>query len=533
MAMDAPLGVLGAALGVLLILGAAVFLSLRPRKPKARKEDDAPPWAPDPSLADGHKPPDAAALSIQLLGLTRQLLGAKGAVILVPAEGGWKVALVSPGLMASFSRVLPLKEGILGLAYDGEKEIAADPVQPQAVGYLPGQQSPVSLAVAPLTHRGHIRGLLACHRESGRAFEEKDMAILRRCSTLLDGWETYAAQMGAVGAARDQQERLARGLEAMLSEGKPEELPGHMLDALFDLFPATYGFCIVQDPALNFFCFSTKRIPEDFPFRYLGENTWAYYVLAKGKAPLYLDGSASLNTAMPILCEGEPFPAGATAFLCPLATGEQFFGVAGILGKPEEAFAEEDRRAAEHFIRQAAALVKLSALNTFNEANSIKDGLTGLFNRKYFEEQIGKEMARSQRESVPLGLLMLDVDHFKKVNDTFGHPAGDLVLRAVADAARAAVRKVDIVCRYGGEEFVVILPVCPVAEAREVAERVRMAVESLPGGPGSLPAPVTVSVGVAAYPHPFSSPTGLTKGADAALYSAKSKGRNRVEVATR
>jgi diguanylate cyclase (GGDEF)-like protein len=140
-------------------------------------------------------------------------------------------------------------------------------------------------------------------------------------------------------------------------------------------------------------------------------------------------------------------------------------------------------------------------------------------------------MKRSQREETPLSLLILDVDHFKRVNDTHGHPTGDLVLQKVAEIAGREVRNMDILCRYGGEEFAVILPSCPQGEALQVAERVRKRIEVTPAGPGGPPVQVTVSAGVATFPQPFSSLTGLMKAADEALYSAKTRGRNRVESA--
>ena len=532
--MDSPLIAMGAAIALLLSLGAAVFLSLRPRKQRNAKAE-AFDWSPDPSLSDGHRPPDVAALSSQLLGLARQLLDAKGTVLLSPSESGWKVSLVSPGMIATFSRTLPLKEGIFGLAFDGEKEIAADPVHPPSVGYLPGQTEPVSLAVVPVTHRGRVRGLLACHRAAGQPFDEEDMAVLRRCVKLLDGWESYASHAAEAARVLDHKDRVLRGLEKMVSvsDSAPDEMPGHVLDALFDLFPATYGFCVIQDAANEAYSFDGKRFPDEFPFDGLKENTWAYYVMAKGKNPLYLEGATSRDTAMPILHEGEPFPSGAIAYLCPLVVGEQYFGVVGVIGKPEEAFLERDRLVADHFLKQAAALIQLAALKRFNEKNAIRDGLTGLHNRRHFQEQLVKEESRSQREGTPLSLIMLDIDHFKRVNDTHGHPAGDAVLKEVARVFQSAVRKGDMVCRYGGEEFVGILPVCPPQEAREVAERVRKAVEAIPVTPAVFPVSVTVSAGVATFPQPFSSLTGLLRGADEALYAAKSKGRNRVEVASR
>ena len=161
------------------------------------------------------------------------------------------------------------------------------------------------------------------------------------------------------------------------------------------------------------------------------------------------------------------------------------------------------------------------------------DGLTGLANRRHFDERLVTEFSRAQRYRAPLACLMLDLDHFKRVNDQWGHGFGDVVLRQVAEVARRAVRDVDLVARYGGEELVALLPETGLAEAVLVGERVRAGVEGLrlsARGDGRATAVhCTASVGVAAYPGPgIDSAAGLVAAADACLYSAKEGGRNRV-----
>jgi two-component system cell cycle response regulator len=155
------------------------------------------------------------------------------------------------------------------------------------------------------------------------------------------------------------------------------------------------------------------------------------------------------------------------------------------------------------------------------------DGLTGLYNRAYFDATLEKEMARSRRSQKPLSLLLVDLDHFKKINDSRGHLVGDRVLAKVAAALREQSRVTDTVCRYGGEEFAIILPETPPAGAELVAERIRRQVAAL-----KLEVPVSVSIGVnCAEQVDDLIPDFLIAGADAALYAAKRNGRNRVEVA--
>lgn len=160
---------------------------------------------------------------------------------------------------------------------------------------------------------------------------------------------------------------------------------------------------------------------------------------------------------------------------------------------------------------------------------SITDPLTGLHNRRYMMESLGKELQRAERKGTHLSLIMLDIDHFKKVNDQYGHQSGDAVLQVLAKLAAIGMRSYDCVARYGGEEFVLVLPETTHDDALSIAERIRERIQahSFAGQIRSLK--TTVSIGVATYPAPFiSSIDDLIREGDEALYRAKAAGRNRV-----
>jgi diguanylate cyclase (GGDEF)-like protein len=185
--------------------------------------------------------------------------------------------------------------------------------------------------------------------------------------------------------------------------------------------------------------------------------------------------------------------------------------------------------------RLGQAREELDAMNrTLRDRNrelheiSITDSLTGLYNRKHSMEVLTKEVARAERYQRPLALLMIDVDHFKRYNDTCGHLAGDEVLRKIATIFRRCTRESDCVGRYGGEEFLIILPETVGDDAGRIAERIRshLAEEDFPFGPQMLK--ITISGGIASFPRNGRSPESLLKSADAALYEAKNRGRNRV-----
>ncbi len=157
------------------------------------------------------------------------------------------------------------------------------------------------------------------------------------------------------------------------------------------------------------------------------------------------------------------------------------------------------------------------------------DGLTGAFNKRYFEEELEREVHRYFRYGRPLSLLMMDIDHFKRVNDDNGHLAGDRVLSQLAALISSSIRHEDVFCRYGGEEFALLMPEMHIAGALEVAERLRLLVAEAHFEFDGLDLPVTISIGVAVADASMRTPEDFIRVSDEFLYAAKRNGRNRVE----
>ena len=162
----------------------------------------------------------------------------------------------------------------------------------------------------------------------------------------------------------------------------------------------------------------------------------------------------------------------------------------------------------------------------------MRDSLTGMYNRRYLDDALPREISRAMREGTTLSLIMVDIDHFKRVNDTYGHPAGDEVLRRLAEILRVDARRSDVGCRYGGEEFVLLLPKMNVEAARVRAERWRQMFAEMEMTVDSATLKCTLSVGIAVFPEHGNSADELLRNGDRALYLAKTRGRNRVEIHT-
>ena len=177
-----------------------------------------------------------------------------------------------------------------------------------------------------------------------------------------------------------------------------------------------------------------------------------------------------------------------------------------------------------------SASVKEALRNVSMQA--ITDALTNIHNARYLHEQLSIEAESAKRYNTPLACLMLDIDNFKSINDKFGHPSGDVILVTLAKIVRQSVRRVDIVGRLGGEEFLVIMPHTSRDMAFQIAERIRQAVQRWPFKAGDTMIPVTVSIGLACYPAPgVDDKSTLMKAADDALYEAKRTGKNRTVAA--
>jgi diguanylate cyclase (GGDEF)-like protein len=211
-------------------------------------------------------------------------------------------------------------------------------------------------------------------------------------------------------------------------------------------------------------------------------------------------------------------------------------GAAGILhlqsvGATTQTF-ESELLLTNSFAEQVGASIANLRLQQALRQQSTTDALTGLFNRRHLEESLEREMRRAARTDQPVGVIMFDLDHFKKVNDTFGHEAGDAVLRAIGSLLSRGARAEDMPCRFGGEEFFLIMPGTSIEGARLRAERLRSDVKQVPiMQDGRSIGTVTISIGVAAFPVHGLSVKDLIATADAALYRAKNEGRDRVVIA--
>jgi len=242
-----------------------------------------------------------------------------------------------------------------------------------------------------------------------------------------------------------------------------------------------------------------------------------------------------------IVCEHADKSAAAALLCVPMVAQGETLGVlhlqydSGADGIPDvdQKTRESQKRLAVAAASQiAVSLTNLRLRETLRE-QSIRDPLTGLFNRRFMQESLAKELQRAKRKRRSLSLIFLDLDHFKRFNDVFGHDAGDSVLQSISDIFRKHFRAEDIICRYGGEEFAIILPESSVQDAFNRGDALRLATKDLKlVHRGVLLEPVTLSIGIAGFPENGQTAQDLLDGADKCLYQSKANGRDRVTLAS-
>jgi diguanylate cyclase (GGDEF)-like protein len=339
--------------------------------------------------------------------------------------------------------------------------------------------------------------------------------------------ERLSETITQLSSSRDQLQRTIRRVGETLRST-------HDMSQILDAVLHT-GIDAVHADAATFWTFTPTR-EEVYPAIGVGAEVNELQRLEVGEGIIGLVAERGIATSVPV--PGGPRPArGEPAFpnvlALPIYNADRIYGVVAFYRRAgKRPFSEKDVETVEFLTEQGA--VALENVTLHEEANrlSLTDGLTGVYNRRYLQMQFRQVLATAVRFDRPFSVLMLDLDDFKNVNDSFGHQRGDAILIEFAQRVNRNLREVDTFSRYGGEEFVALLSETDVYGAVTTAEKILDSVRSEPfGGSGETPIELTVSIGVASYPDHGDSYKGLVESADRGLYRAKREGKDRVAVA--
>ena len=435
------------------------------------------------------------------------------------------------GVGAAIGTELAEGEGLLGLALREQRPLVVEPIAASAARSLPYYAEPGParmLRALPLTDEGRLVGLLVCDKADEAPFGTDEAAALGALANIMVGHAQRAAFLSRLQDAGLRTTKLYDATKALAGS----------LDR--DGLLADFGALLASVVPLDSWALAWRE-DESGPLTRIASSGYA----AGAAAHLALEGNTALagvlheadtavifngesSTAPAALNEGLAKPA-QHFLLVPLRIAGRFAGVLK-LDRRLAPFEEDERENAFIFGRQAATTLENARLFSLHQRLATTDGLTGLYNHRYFQERLAVEIVHAERVGKPLSLALTDIDFFKKFNDTFGHQEGDVVLRKVAQLLKDHVRPgKDIVCRYGGEEFVVILPDCDIVEARQVMDALRAYCgANLVGGSGPEARAITMSIGLCSYPVGAKEQREIIHTADEALYKAKKTGRDRV-----
>jgi diguanylate cyclase (GGDEF)-like protein len=400
--------------------------------------------------------------------------------------------------------------------------------------YYEGEVRVGTLLAVPVRHGETVAGVLVADRLEVQGFTGEEPALVEAFA----GMAADQVQRARTALGREEAGAESRAVYQLSQElaaaGDSTEVRRLLIRSAMDLVPLEAAAVVTLDAHETRYAV-TEAVGWAKEFRgrevALDEKTWAAWVLRSASDPYLLDNVAGARERMPILVLDEGGGRAESLLAVPLATQKVKLGALILTGR-RGAFDAVALRVLGVVANQAAAILLTIHQKERHRELAVRDGLTGLYNRRAFSELLAQGLAREDRQGGRFGLLLLDLDHFKKLNDGYGHPAGDAALKHAARLIERLLRRGDQAARYGGEEFAAILPGADQEGTLHMAERLREALASAPVVFEGARIAVTASFGAAVFPADAKDPDGLLAAADRALYAAKQAGRNRVVAAS-
>jgi two-component system cell cycle response regulator len=471
-----------------------------------------------------------------VLATLKRSLGATTVALLWLEDDGERVKLKEVASDADDITETPRlpSAGILGAVLRDRQPLLCAATKPGQLPYYEGGRAGVALVAVPLIEHGHLRGILAADRDA--AFTEADRDLLADASAQVLRVVQSEQVFRAVERAKYEHERFYQAT-AMLGRALTVE---QVIETAFDAAAAIVDYdvaviALYDKPKARHKIAAVRVRPggegivdpsqlTDLEFK---DNAGLASMVVKNRHYLPAGGEPREVTA-PIYTRKVKIEEARSLLVLPLLAAEEPVGTLTLVARAEKRFGKDVREMLAVIATQVAISLENGFLYRKMETMATTDGLTGLTNHRTFQQRFAEMLERAARHNHRVALLLCDVDFFKKVNDNYGHPIGDEVLRRVARVLQEVPRKIDVPARYGGEEFAVLLDNVDVAQAKQVAERIRIEISRVVVESDKGPLSVTESIGVVVFPEDGRDRATLIERADLALYHAKHTGRNRV-----
>jgi len=358
-------------------------------------------------------------------------------------------------------------------------------------------------------------------------FDSHRQGLARAFAEQMAQWLTFTRQLAELDRNSGLLQRFYDASKSLSQDLQVEQILQEILRYCREVSRFEMcSICLMEEGEDKFTVAVAEGFPEGIRGKTLplGTDNWAGWILCKREEPLAIN--LRRGTGMPILDAREKLVDNTSFLGLPLRAKNRYCGVL-LMTRKGKPFSSDELEVLKNLCNLASVAIENARVYERTERLAATDSLTGLFNRRYFRRALERELSRGERGKGNVALIIMDIDHFKKLNDTYGHPRGDVVLKKIAEILQKVLRKGDVLARYGGEEFVILLPEASRQGTKDFAERVRKAVSSTPIHPGGPRKKVTLSVGWALYPEDTEEMEELMELADRALYFAKDTGRNR------
>jgi len=409
--------------------------------------------------------------------------------------------------------------------------VLCDDPKKNNTNYYRAPERMYTLCVVPILDGEKVRGLLCADRREELEFSDAELKVMEVTAGIIHKTMVNESLLRDLDQSQNEYLHLAESSKAIAKTLDRDEILRVSLTTTQKIAAYDFGAIVMSHPAAGEF-----EVVASWP-KEMGLNGGCFamgnslvdWVVRKNK--LLVNHDFDRLPKRPIIfTPGEKLRDVGSLLILPLNSSGQTIGAFVIISQKSRFFDEELQRIFQILANQIAVSLENAEIYKQKEQMAITDSLTGLYNRRFFKERMEEMVSRSGRYQKQLAVMMFDIDHFKNINDTYGHPVGDVVLKRVAQILQDSMRKIDLVARYGGEEFVLILDSVDEAASVRKAEEVRelIAGVNMESTLGNFK--ITASVGISMYPSDASTDSELIEKADEALYASKRNGRDRVTV---